>query len=219
MKFVFGRTFICEDDRDAREITFNKSVDRRDRCVSSNGLVLDLRLVRYEARLLVLHVPSTYSLVTRTHTRTLGKLAGVRHRPPSVVYREHLHTFLLPLPFKRLALLPNQARSWQMYTHTEPWMYLSRCRSVTMQGDVFDLSGTLEGGAVQSQSSILESVSHLADVSAQLEDKRAQLKAAEAELAAMAKVGGGCAARVCGCLFLLSPGGLSEFGRPKCVLP
>ncbi len=33
MRFVFGRTFICEDDRDAREITFNKSVDRRDRCV------------------------------------------------------------------------------------------------------------------------------------------------------------------------------------------
>ncbi len=65
---------------------------------------------------------------------------------------------------------------------------------MTMQGDVFDLSGTLEGGAVQSQSSILEGVSHLADVSAQLEDKRAQLKAAEAELAAMAKV---CASCMC----------------------
>ena len=31
MKFVFGRTFVCDDDRDAREVTFNKSVDRRDR--------------------------------------------------------------------------------------------------------------------------------------------------------------------------------------------
>ena len=31
MKFVFGRTFICNDDRDARDVTFNKSVDRAHR--------------------------------------------------------------------------------------------------------------------------------------------------------------------------------------------
>ncbi len=59
---------------------------------------------------------------------------------------------------------------------------------MTLQGDTFDLAGTLEGGAPQSRVSVLEGVSELAAVSASLADKRAQLAAAEAELAAMSKV-------------------------------
>ena len=95
MQHVFGRTFVCDTDDIAREITFNKSVDRRD-----------------------------------------------------------------------------------------------RCRSVTLQGDVFDLAGTLEGGAPASQSSMLLALAQLNEVSAALEAKKGELDAVTSELRALSKVRG-----------------------------
>ena len=60
---------------------------------------------------------------------------------------------------------------------------------MTLQGDVFDLSGTLEGGAPSSQVSILTAVAELSDKAALLEDKKTQLSTAEAELTTLSKVG------------------------------
>ncbi len=59
---------------------------------------------------------------------------------------------------------------------------------MTLQGDVFDLSGTLEGGAMQSQFSVLQSVSALAEVSGVLEVKKSKLAEVDTELSALTKV-------------------------------
>jgi hypothetical protein len=59
---------------------------------------------------------------------------------------------------------------------------------VTLQGDVFDVSGTLEGGAPLSQSSVLAAVSQLAEVSQHLAARKDELAACEAELATLTQV-------------------------------
>ncbi len=59
---------------------------------------------------------------------------------------------------------------------------------MTLTGDVYDLQGTMEGGAPSSQSSVLASISELHTVKSELDSKKAELDAVTSELASLSKV-------------------------------
>eukprot|EP00743_Colponemidia_sp_Colp-15_P003700 GILK01003992.1.p1 GENE.GILK01003992.1~~GILK01003992.1.p1 ORF type:complete len:1230 (+),score=358.28 GILK01003992.1:523-3690(+) len=62
-----------------------------------------------------------------------------------------------------------------------------RTRSVTHQGDLFDPSGTLTGGATPAAGSVLLKLQQLRDVQAELQQHQSALEAIEVELAALSK--------------------------------